>query len=278
MAKLTDEQEKPETANGEISLLEDAHALARHFFPKNKKQKAAFINRLIDSYNTAKETDTLIMHNPGGWGFTDIENLIFWERSVVEGLKNTLTKMGRNWVLLQYYRAGPKCSRYFLNGPEQFRYYITGKFFKAELLAAELNFLTGHINNLKIFLLGVSQGAAFGNTVMMHVGNNPNVFSIELGTFFVHMKRRVLTGRTLALDNNGMMSDPVSDFHLGPAVKAYVTAPYRWLKYRLAGKPEKFTYCINVPGHEYQWEFPEVGAKIESFIAAKLGYSGGDRS
>lgn len=272
MAELTDEEAKPVMANGEVSILEDAQVIARKFFPRDTRQKAAFINRLTGSYAAAKGKDTLIMHNPGGWGCTDIDNLIDWERSVVEGFKNTLTKMQRNWMLLQYFRAGVKWYEHILNSPEQFRYYMTGKFFKAELLAAELNFLTGHINNLKIFLLGVSQGAAFGNTVMMHVGNNPNVFSIELGTFFVHMKRRVFTERTLALDSNGLMPDPVSDFHIGPAAKAYLTAPYRWIKYRLICKPEKFTYCVNVPGHEYQWEFPEVGAKIESFLAASLRY------
>lgn len=253
------------------AILEDVRKLAGQLFKKESGQKQAFINRVLESYNRVKDKDTLIMHNPGGWGFTDIEHLIYWERSVVEGFKNTLTKMGRNWVFQQYYRASPRWYRYFTNGPEQFRFYFTGKFFKARLQAAELNFLTEHVSNLKILLLGVSQGAAFGNTVMMHLNNNPHIYSIELGTFFVHMKRRILTERTLALDSNGIVPDPVSLFRIGPAAKAYATAPYRWIKYKLQGKPVKFTYCINVPGHEYKWEFPGVGARIESFITAKLG-------
>lgn len=257
-------------AKEDTVILEDARKIAQRLFPKETKQKAAFISRLIDSYNTVKNKDTIIMHNPGGWGCTDIENLIYWERSVVEGLKNTLTKMKRNWALLQYFHAGVKSFDHLKNSPEQFRFYFTGKFFKAELLAAELNFLTAHINNLKVILLGVSQGAGFGNTVMKHVGNNHNIFSIELGTFFVLMKRRVLTERTLALDSNGLVPDPVNHFNIKPAVKAYLTAPYRWIKYRLDGKPEKFTYCVNVPGHDYRWELPGVGAKIEEFLTAKL--------
>ncbi|MBN1367529.1 MAG: hypothetical protein JW967_06365 [Dehalococcoidales bacterium] len=272
MGKVTNQPEKTRIVKEDAVILEDARTLARRFFPRETKQKEAFINRLVENYVAAKDKDTLIMHNPGGWGCTDIENLIDWERSVVEGFKAALTKMQRNWILLQYFRAGSKWYEHLMNFPEQLRYYISGKFFRAELLAAELNFLTGHINNLKIFLLGVSQGAAFGNTVMAYAGNNPNVFSIELGTFFVHMKRRVITNRTLAMDSNGLMPDPVSSFRIKPALKAYSTAPYRWLKYRLTGKPEKFTYCINVPGHEYQWEFPNVGTKIGNFLAASLGY------
>jgi hypothetical protein len=270
MVKVTNQPEKSNIANEDIAILEDARNLAGKYFPKETKQKAAFINRLLDDYTRVKDKDTLILHNPGGWGSTDIENLINWERSVVEGFKTTMMKMQRNWILLQYFRVGTTWYEHLQNSPEQFRYYLTGKFFKAELLAAELNFLTGHVKNLKIFLLGVSQGAAFGNTVMKYTGNNPNIYSIELGTFFVQMKRRIITERTLALDSNGMVPDPVAHFNIKPALKAYITAPYRWLKYRLAGKPEKFTYCVNVPGHEYQWEFPDVGAKIEKFLAAYL--------
>jgi hypothetical protein len=44
------------------------------------------------------------------------------------------------------------------------------------------------------------------------------------------------------------------------------------LRYRLAGKPQKFTYCINVPGHEYRWDMPGVSAPIENFLNYKLGY------
>jgi hypothetical protein len=54
-------------------------------------------------------------------------------------------------------------------------------------------------------------------------------------------------------------------------LKTYLGAPLRWTKYRLQGKPTKFTYCINVPGHDYNWEYPEVQGQIGNFLKLKFG-------
>jgi hypothetical protein len=39
----------------------------------------------------------------------------------------------------------------------------------------------------------------------------------------------------------------------------------------LQGQPKKFSYCINVPGHEYNWEYPEVQRQIEDFLNLNFG-------
>jgi hypothetical protein len=154
--------------------------------------------------------------------------------------------------------------------PEQARYSFTGKIFQAEVMAAEVKFLATRLKHLNIILLGVSQGAAFNNTVMKYLVAESNVCSIELGTFFAQLPRRVITGRTLALDSNGLVLDPVVHRNLRAAFKAYLFAPFRWINYKLAGKPEKFTYCINVPGHDYNWKYPEVNGQIVRFLQRNL--------
>jgi hypothetical protein len=250
----------------------DAENLALHLFKSEAKQKAEFVNRLLDTYSQAKGKDILIIHNPGGSGSTDIEHLIYWERSVVEGIKTTLTAMGYTWALVQYFRSGNNWKTRLPDVWEQIRYHLTGKIFKAQVVAAEIDFLSKQFNNLKIIQLGVSQGAAFGNSVMRHLGLKPHVYSIELGIFFAQLNRRVVTENTLAIDNNGLVTDPIVHFSFKRSAKAYITAPYRWLKSNMSGKPVKFTYCINVPGHEYLWENPHVGAVIEKFLNNKLGF------
>ena len=85
------------------------------------------------------------------------------------------------------------------------------------------------------------------------------------------MSRRVITDRTLAIDSNGVMPDPMSHRNLWAGFKAYITAPYRWIKYRLQGKPQKFTYCINAPGHDYSWQYPEVRQRITDFLTDTFG-------
>jgi hypothetical protein len=137
-------------------------------------------------------------------------------------------------------------------------------------MAAELQFITQHTSNLKVILIGVSQGAAFSNAVMQQLDGLHQVYSIELGLFFPHMSRRVVTENTLAMDSNGLVPDPVAHRNLKIGFKTYGTAPFRWLKCRLQGKPQRFAYCINVPGHEYSWEYPEVKQQIEGFLEINL--------
>ena len=154
---------------------------------------------------------------------------------------------------------------------EQARFFLKGKSSKIKVMVAELKFVAQHISNLKVILIGASQGAAFSNAVMRQLGELRQVYSIELGIFFPHMSRRVVTDRTLAIDNNGLMPDPMSQRNLWIGFKAYLTAPWRWFKYRLQGKPQKFTYCINAPGHDYNWEYPDVQGKIIDFLTLNFG-------
>ena len=143
--------------------------------------------------------------------------------------------------------------------------------FASWIAAEELKFISEHNDDLKILLIGASQGAAFSNAIMRHLNGVNKVYSIELGTFFPHVPRRVITERTLAIDNNGLMPDPMCHRNLWAGFQAYITAPFRWIKYRWQGKPQKFTYCINAPGHDYNWEYPEVRKKITDFLTANFG-------
>jgi hypothetical protein len=103
------------------------------------------------------------------------------------------------------------------------------------------------------------------------MGADERVYSIELGTFFAHMRRRQLTKRNLAIDNNGFMKDPMCQRDLWQGTKSYFKAFVRWFNYKIQGKPVKFTNCINTPGHEYQWEFPEVKGRITRFLRDSFG-------
>ena len=142
---------------------------------------------------------------------------------------------------------------------------------KAKIMAAELRFIMEHLSHLKVIMIGVSQGAAFGSAVMRELGASGCVYSIELGLPFPYKSRRVITGNTLTVDGNGLMPDALMEWDVFTIVKTYLGAPFRWIKYRLQGRPTKFTYCINVPGHDYNWEYPEVQGQIGNFLKLKFG-------
>ena len=145
-----------------IALQEEACHLAQQLFGNGSEKGISFTNRLLDIYIRAQDKDFLLIHNPGGWGTTHLEHCLRWERSIVDGINATLDRLGYSRLLIQHLRTESGWQEHIRDIKEQFRFFA----FKAKIIAAEVEFLTRHINNLKVILIGVSQGAAFGNAVM----------------------------------------------------------------------------------------------------------------
>ncbi|MBI4188230.1 MAG: hypothetical protein HY529_03375 [Chloroflexi bacterium] len=243
-------------------LEEEAKQLAQRLFGNDRQKCLAFTRQLLDIYATARDKDFLLIHNPGGWGNTRLENCLPWERSIVEGISNTMGKRGYTGALIQYFRTGTGWREIMRDIREQSRFFAS----KAEVLAVELKFIIEHLDSLKVIMIGASQGAAFSNAAMQHTKNLEPVHSIELGIPSFYKSRRVITEKTLAIDSNGLMPDAMMEWDILTILKAFGAAPFRWIKYRLQGTPIRFSYCINVPGHEYNWEYPEVQRHIEDFL------------
>jgi hypothetical protein len=258
-------QTKTDVSN--LSVQEEARALAEQLFGNDSEKGMKFTNRLLDIYSRVRNNDFLLIHNPGGWGTTRLEHCLQWERSIVDGIKNTIDRLGYNWLLIQHFRTGGGWQEYIRDINDQFYFFA----FKANILAVEVEFLVRHIKNLRVILIGVSQGAAFADAVMQRLTRFNQVYSIELGMVFTQRSRRLITERTLAIDSNGLMPDAMMEWNIMTMLKTFLSAPFRWIKYCLTGKPKKFSHCINVPGHEYNWEYPEVRQQIEHFLQSNLG-------
>ncbi len=250
-----------------LTLEEEANRLAEQLFDGDAQKRASFTSRLLDICNRAQGKDFLLIHNPGGWGNTHLENLLHWERSIVEGISATIEELGHTRLLMQYFRTNSGWREIMGDIKEQTRFFVA----KAKIMAAELEFITRHLDSLKVIMIGVSQGAAFSNAVSQYLDGHDRVFSIELGIPFPYRSRRVITERTLSLDSNGLMPDALMEWNVPTIVKTYVSAPFRWLKYKLQRKRIKFTYCINLPGHDYNWDYPEVQRQVEDFLNLNFG-------
>jgi len=247
--------------------VEAANRLAEQLFDGDTQKCASFTSRLLDICTNAQDKDFLLIHNPGGWGTTHLENLLQWERSIVEGVSTTIEKLGYTRVLTQYVRTNGGWREVAKDIKEQARFFSS----KARIMAAELKFVTQHLDTLKVIMIGVSQGAAFSNAVSQHLNGHDRVFSIEVGIPFPYKSRRLITGNTLALDGNGLMPDALMEWNVPIIVRTYLAAPFRWIKYQLQGKRIKITYCVNVPGHDYNWDYPEVQRQIEDFLNSNFG-------
>lgn len=251
----------------DLALQEEARYLAEQLFDNDSEKVAKFTSRLQDIFTRAQNKDFLLIHNPGGWGTTHLEHCLQWERSIVEGIRATIERLGYTWLLIQHFRTEGGWREYIRDIKEQFHFFAS----KAKIIAAEVEFLTQHINNLKVILIGASQGAAFSNAVMQRLAELDQVYSIELGMIFTQKPRRVVTERTLTIDGNGLMPDAMMEWDIITIIKAFLAANFRWIKYWLQGRPRKFSLCVNVPGHEYNWEYPEVRHQIEDFLQNNLG-------
>ena len=253
-----------------LPIVEAAGHLAAKIFPHNNKKRKLFFAGLQEMYSAARNKDVLVVHSPGGWGNAHCEDIQGCEKSIVTVVTATMEKLGYSQTIKGYLRSGDALwggrSWY-----KEAKYFLFGTNYRAQVLAEEIKFLMVNLPKLRIILVGASQGAAFNNTVMVYLGNVERVYSIELGTFFAHMRRRQLTTRNLAIDSNGLMRDPMCHRDLWKGTKAYFIAFVRWFKYKAQGNPQKFTNCINTPGHEYQWEYPEVHGRITEFLTAVFG-------
>lgn len=227
----------------------------------------SFTDKLLETCEQVDGKDILIIHNPGGWGNTKMEGLLQWERSIIEGVSDTIGQLGYKFTVMQYFRSETGLAAVINDIREQGRFFRN----KAGKLASELEFLVSHFSKLKIIMIGVSQGAAFSNSVVQHLDGVKGVSSIELGTPFLYKSKLVTTDNTLTVNSNGLMPDALMEWNIPVILKTYLTAPIRWLRYRLRGQKVKFTYCINLPGHDYNWDYPEVQGQIGEFLTLKLG-------
>jgi hypothetical protein len=252
------------------SIQEKTARLAQTIFPKNRKKREQLSVQLTEMITRAQGKDILVIHSPGGWGNSHWEGLQEWEKSIVTGVTATLEKLGYNLVMMQYFRSGDRWGSHMRDTYKEAQFFLAGVSHRAEVMAEEVKFILQQLPQLKVVLVGASQGASFNNTVMMKLGEIERVYSIELGTFFPHMPRRQLTERNLAIDGNGLMRDPMCHRDLWSGFKAYLGAFGRWFRHRIIGQKVKFTNCINTPGHEYKWEYPEVHRRITEFLTAKF--------
>jgi hypothetical protein len=253
-----------------LSLWEEACHLGRQLFGEDAAKISCFTERLMAIYQDARDKDFLLIHNPGGWGNSPLEGCLHWERSVVAGISATLERLGYKLSFSQHFRGGAGWREHLRDVQDYVRFFSG----KRQVLAAEVEFLTRHIENLRVILIGISQGAGFSNAVMQRLNELKRVYSIELGVFFYHRPRRVITERTLAIDHNGLAPDALIEGDLLTLVMTLPMACLRWVKYRLKGEPVKFSRCIKLAGHDYHWEYPRVSQQIGDFLRTHFGAGG----
>lgn len=244
----------------------DAYRLAGELF-SNGEAGAQFAERLLDVCTSAEGKDFLVVHNPGGWGHARLEECLEWERSIIAGVTSVIKEMGYTVLLTQYFRSGRGWREQMRDLRQQFSFFSS----KARVMAAWLRFVIQHTEISKVVLVGISQGAAFGSSVMRQLGGLYPVYSIELGFPFQYRSWRVITERTLAIESNGVRPDVLVQGDLLVGAKILIAAPFKWLWHRLRGRRVSLAHCVNAPGHMYSWHNPTIQRRIRDFLLTNFG-------
>ena len=244
------------------SVVDDATGLAGELFGDYQEKYNDFVSQLLALYSEAKDKDFVIIFNPGGWGWSQIEPSPGWW-SILNGIKSELDVSGYTSLLLDYQRTGENLRGCLDEIVEMATVYPS----KARHLAARVEFLTENIPDLRVIITGESNGTVISDSAMSMLKDKTQVYSIQTGPPFWY--KNLALDRTLVINDNGIIPDSFSrgDF------LTLLCSNLRGL-FGLS-RPEdnsgRILYYVRAPGHEYQWDYPGVYSEILGFLRQNFG-------
>lgn len=241
-------------------IVDDANKLATELFGNDQEKHQDFASQLLALYLAAKDKDIVIIFNPGGWGWTPIEASPHG-RSFVTGIESELTSLGYTVLFLNHLRTHEGWQVY----PNELVEMVTRYPSKAKDLATRVEFLTNHIPDLRVIIIGESEGTIICDSVMNILRDNPQVYSIQLGPPFWH--KNIMLDRTLVMTSNGIIPDSFSQGDIFTIIRANLEALFGISQ----AYPGKILLYIGSPGHDYSWQYDSVRSKIIGFFSSNFG-------
>jgi hypothetical protein len=244
------------------SVIADATRLAKEMVGNSQKRFQDLQNQILATYIEARNSDVVVVFNPGGWGWNPLDETTGWS-SILEGIESQLDNSGYRSLVLNYQRT----SKGLRGCIKEFVAMATGYPAKARDLAERVKFLTDHIPNLKVIIAGESTGTVISDETMGILQNNTKVYSIQTGTPFWH--KPVSLVRTLLMNSNGKTIDTFSCGKVPAVIWATVKG---WLGLSSTkDNPGRILSWLRAPGHDYSWQYPEICSEIVRFLTTNFG-------
>jgi hypothetical protein len=239
------------------SVVKDATELATEVFGDSQEKIQIFIDQLLVTYLEASESDVVVVFNSGGWGWNKLEDTSGWS-SIVDGIKYELESFGYKSIVLNYNRT----SRGLAGCLREFVELLSRSPSKSKELATRVEFLTGHIPNLKVIVAGESTGTVVTDSTMNLLRNNEQVYSIQTGTPFWHKPH--ISERTLLMNSNGKTIDTFSYGKVSTVVWATAKG---WVGLMSPeDNPGTVLSWLRAPGHDYSWQYPGICSEVTQFL------------
>lgn len=239
------------------SVMVDANTLATELYGGYQETRDDFTNQLLVTYLEAVDEDVVVFFNSGGWGWNILEASPQWT-SIFTGIQTELTDLGYTSILVNYQRAANTLRGYFDEAISMISLYPS----QARDLASRVEFLTKHIEDIKVIIVGESNGSIIADSAMNILRNNPQVYSIQTGPPFWH--KNVMLDRTLVLKSNEEFPD---SFSQGDFLRMFASTLEALFGFSQSeDNPGKILLYIRAPGHEYWWQHPGVYSQIINFL------------
>ena len=240
------------------SVTEDATELATELFGDCQEKCDDFASQLLAVYSEARDKDFVMLFNPGGWGWSLLTDISPGWWSILAGIESELDSLGYTSLLLNHLRTPETLVGRLDELVEMMTLYPS----KAEDLASRVEFVTSHIPDLRIVIIGECNGTVISDSVMNILQDNPRVYSIQIGPPFWH--KNIVLDRTLLLNSNGIIPDSFSQGDFGAMIWGTIKALFGLSQPR--DDQGNILYYVRAPGHDYWWHHPGVYSQIVNFL------------
>ena len=241
------------------SLVDDASEAAAELFGNNQQKCRDFTSQLLATYLEARDKDVVVIFNPGGFGWTPIEETPEGQ-GFITGIESELTASGYSSLFLNHFRTASTLNECLSEFMAEAGLYPS----KAKDLALRVEFLTDNIPGISVILTGHSNGTSICERVMRLLKDNRQVYSIQLGPPF--WNDSIVPDRSLILRGNGATPDTFSSGDIITIIRSNLEAIFGISQQY----PGNILFYIGAPGHDYSWEYEEVRSRITDFLNNNL--------
>ena len=244
------------------SVMGDASRLATELYGEYEETSNEFVNQLLATYLEAVDEDVVVFFNSGGWGWNILEASPQWV-SIFTGIQSELADLGFTSILVNYQRAVNTSRGYIDEAMSMISLYPS----QAKDLASRVEFLTTHIEDLKVIIVGESNGSVIADSAMRILRDNLRAYSIQTGPPFWY--KNIMLDRTLILRSNEMIPDSFSQGDFLMMIASTLETLFAFPQ--TGDKSGKILLYFGAPGHDYYWQYPGVYSQITSFLQENFG-------